>query len=396
MNRKDLPLVSNTATIGIGLGEYKKRIMAEYDEIISVTQALMGLDDAVFIGKKQALWLQEEGEKAIENVKRSSPKADAIPLHPIGVEESLYIAKEWKGNLPLTPRFAYATQYDLSQFVYPMNGAFWVLLATNAPVIQKTPTFSSRFQEEFEGTTEKGCIMCQEFPSECECESDEWKSYVDDEYKIKPHKYKLMMWENKPKGIFQINSAISNDFVPTYERRLKRSYLSPPNTNTTFTTKRIDLDKLTEGKIGHPASNLSADGAWVIEYLKEYNEKEGTWNVKAVGNRIKKGDLSDESRTNLNSLFYADQDKEQKYYRRRGQQEVKKGAGFKNDSCIIKAQHYDSLPKKTFRDMNYQVHDSIGFESSREPNRYRTDHITAFNDLLQFKQSYGNINHTIL
>lgn len=384
-------MISNTATIGIGLGEYKKRIMAEYEEIISVTQALMGLDDAVFIGTKSALLLQEEGEKAIENVKRSSPKADDIPLHPIGLEESLYIAKEQKG----TPRFAYATQIDLSQFVYPMNGAFWVLLATNAPTMNKAPPFSSRFQEKFEGTTEKGCIVCQEFPSECECELDDWKSYVDDEYEIRPHKYKLMKWETKPKGIFQINSAISEGFVK-YERRLKRTYFSAPDYNTTFTTKPIDLDKLTEGKIGHPASNLSADGAWVIEYLKAYGEKEGTWNVKAVGNRIKKGDLSDESRTNLNTLFYADQDKEQKYYRRRGQQEVKKGAGFKNDSSIIKAQHYDSLPKKTFRDMNYQIYDSIAFDSRREPNRYRTDHITAFHQLLQFKQAFGNINHTIL
>ena len=193
---------------------------------------------------------------------------------------------------------------------------------------------------------------------------------------------------------FQINSAISNDFKG-YERRLKRTYFSTPTTYTSFCTKPIDLDKLTEGKIGHPAANLGADGAWVIEYLKEYGE-EGSWNVKAVGNRIKKGDLSDESRNNLNSLFYADQDKEQKYYRRRGQQEVKKGIGFKNDSVIIKAQHYDSLPKKTFRDANYQVYDSIGFESSREPNRYRTDHITSFNELLQFKQAFGNINHTIL
>ena len=390
MNRKDLPLISNTAVIGMGLGEYKTRIQKEYDEIISVTQALMGLDDAVFINKRGALLLQDEGEKAIENVQRDSARADSIPLHPIGMEESLYIAKEQKG----TPRFAYATQFDLSQFVYPMNGAFWVLLATNAPVSEKTPPFSSRFQEEYEGTTEMGCIACQEFPSECECDLEDWEDYLETEYEIRPHKYKLMKWENKPKGIFQINSAISDGFVK-YERRLKRTYFSAPNNNTTFTTKRIDLDKLTEGKIGHPASNLGADGAWVIEYLKEYDE-EGSWNVKAVGNRIKKGKLTNESRTNLNSLFYADQDKEQKFYRRRGQQEVQKGAGFKNDSVEIKGQHYDSLPKKTFRDMNYQVYDSIGFESSREPNRYRTDHITSFNQLLQFKQAFGNINHTIL
>ena len=106
--------------------------------------------------------------------------------------------------------------------------------------------------------------------------------------------------------------------------------------------------------------------------------------------------MSDDSKTNLNTLVYADQDKQQKYYRRRGHHEVRKGIGFKNDSVEIKAQHYDSLPKKTFRDGNYQVYDSIGFESSREPNRYRTDHITSFNELLQFKQAYGNINHTIL
>jgi hypothetical protein len=353
VNRKDLPLISNTAAIGMGLGKYKARIQKEYDEIISVTQALMGLDDAVFINKRGALYLQEKGEKYIENMKRDSGEANSIPLHPIDLEESLYIAKPSPTKTTPLPRFAYATQYDLSQFVYPMNGAFWVLLATNAPIMK-----------------------------------------MEDESEIRPQKYKLMMWENKPKGIFQINSAISRDFV-RFERRLKRRYFEAPNIYTTFTTKRIDLDKLTEGKIGHPASNLGADGAWVIEYLKAYDEK-GTWNVKAVGNRIKKGDLSDESRTNLNTLFYADQDKEQKYYRRRGQQEVKKGIGFKQDFVEIKGQHYDSLPKKTFRDRNYQVYDSIGFESSREPNRYRADHITPFNELLQFKQSFGNINHTIL
>lgn len=392
MNRKDLPLISNTGAIGMGLGEYKARIQREYDEIVSVTQALMGLNDAVFINIRGAVLLQEKGEKYIENVKRESNEANSIPLHPIGVEESLYIAKEKTG----TPRFAYATQFDLSQFVYPMNGAFWVLLATNAPVSEKTPPFSSRFQEEYDNTTEKACTLCYSFPSHCECGLDDWEDYLQEEYEIRPHKYKLMMWENKPKGIFQINSAISEGFVPPYERRLKRTYFSAPTTYTSFCTKPIDLDKLTEGKIGHPASNLGADGAWVIEYLKAYDEKEGTWNVKAVGNRIKKGDLSDESRNNLNSLFYADQDKEQKYYRRRGQQEVKKGIGFKQDFVEIKGQHYDSLPKKTFRDANYQVYDSIAFETSREPSRYRIDHITSFNELLQFKQAFGNINHTIL
>jgi hypothetical protein len=352
VKRDVLPLKKNTVELSKGLGAYTKRVEREYEEVMSVAKALMSLEDGVFIDINGAIRLQEEGDDAIKNAGRQM--SHYIPLHPIPLQTSLYIANDPKSIiLNEQARLAYAVQVDLTQFLYMMNGAYWVLLKSNSP-----------------------------------------------------QRYKLMKWEKKPRGIFRVSLTLQNGYVNS--KRIKRRYLNFPRHEAVYLKEPINLDALTRGDavyeelMSFGSSDLDADAVWIIEEqkIRSYDES-GTWNIKQVDNfKDYNHNLDENSIINRNTLQYADEtiDMRQRNYRR-DRREIRKGFGFVKDDVYIKPMHYDKIPENTFR---YGYDKSVVKSDVFRPEGfYHTVYSPArncrfFEQILQFKQNYKTLNHSVL
>lgn len=352
VKRDVLPLEKNTVELSKGLGAYTKRVEKEYEEVMSVAKALMSLEDGVFIDISGAIRLQEEGDDAIKNAGREM--SPYIPLHPIPLQTSLYIAKDTKSIiLNEQARLAYAVQVDLTQFLYMMNGAYWVLLKSNYP-----------------------------------------------------QRYKLMKWEKKPRGIFRVSLTLQQGWV--HNNRVKRLYFNFPRHSAIYLKEPINLDALTKGDAvydnmmtDYESSNLDADAVWIIEEqkIRSYDES-GTWNIKQVDNfKDYNHNLNVNSIINRNTLQYADETKDYRQRRyRRDRREIRKGYGFVKDDVYIKPMHYDKIPENTFRDFDKSVVKSDVFkpEGFYHPVDSPARNCQSFQHILQFKQNYKTLNHSVL